>query len=77
MHHHDSLYAALTDWMILGAKTGARKSKWCQDKTDVRKGRFALNVDNSAKAFIASDWTFRSVPQDLFLTIPTPPMYCI
>ena len=56
--HEDSLEAALTDWMIVGAKTGFRKSEWCQDQADSKKGNLQKNVDGTVKAFISSDWNF-------------------
>ena len=44
--------------MILGAKTGARKSEWCQDSQDAKKDTFSKNIDGTSKAFIAQDFQF-------------------
>jgi len=59
--HQDSKEAALLDWMILGAKTGFRKSEWCQDFCDIKKGIFNRNIDGTLKAFIPSDWEFKTI----------------
>ena len=73
-YHPDSLEAALIDWMILGSKTGVRKSEWCQDFSDIKKGCIAKNVDGSSKAFIATDFNLchRSARQNTSIGIENP-----
>ena len=71
LSHENSLEAALIDWMIVGAKTGFRKSEWCQDQADAKKGQFSKNVDGSIKAFISSDWRFSTIEKDKSITIST------
>jgi len=55
----DSRLNAVIDWLVMGEYGGFRKGEWAQDKADVRKKRYARNVDNSAKAFILKDFSFR------------------
>ena len=64
------LEAALLDWMILGAKTGFRKSEWCQDVSDIRKNKFNRNIDNTIIAFIRDDWEFTCVTKN-YKNLPT------
>lgn len=55
-----SLDAALADWLVVGLYAGFRLSEWAQP-ANVRKYRaFQLNVDNSSRAFIASDFDFHA-----------------
>jgi len=62
--HQDSKEAALLDWMILGAKTGFRKSEWCQDFCDIKKRLFNRNIDGTFKAFTVNDWDFKTISVD-------------
>jgi hypothetical protein len=59
----DSRLNAVTDWLIMGEYGGFRKGEWAQDKDDVRKGRYAKNVDGSPKAFLMADFEFRKNKQ--------------
>ena len=55
----DSFTAAIADWMIIGIKTGMRKSEWAQDTTlKQTKNGFNENVDGSCRAFIFDDFSF-------------------
>ena len=55
----DSFTAAIADWMIIGIKTGMRKSEWAQDTTlKHTKSGFNENVDGSCRAFIFDDFSF-------------------
>lgn len=55
----DSRLSAVTDWLVMGEYGGFRKSEWAQDARDVRKGRYATNIDGTAKAFLLRDFTYR------------------
>ena len=53
----DSFISAMADWMIIGIKTGMRKSEWAQDISIKTKSGFNENVDGSCRAFINDDFT--------------------
>ena len=48
----NSFTAAMADWMIVGIKTGMRKSEWAQDTTMKQTNSGSNeNVDGSCRAF--------------------------
>jgi len=53
----DSFVSAMADWMIIGIKTGMRKSEWAQDTSIKTKSGFNENLDGSCRAFINDDFT--------------------
>ena len=55
----DSLLNTIADYLVMGKYGGFRKSEWLQDYADARKGRYARNLDGSAKAFIIADFSFQ------------------
>ena len=58
----DSSAAAIADWSILGQQSGFRSSEWSQphsNQTLPLDAPITRNVDNSATAFIASDFTLK------------------
>lgn len=67
----DSRISAVADWLVMGEYGGFRKSEWAQDKRDVSKGRFAKNIDDSAKAFLLSDFRFRKDKRNVDATATT------
>ena len=55
----DSYDAASFDWQVIGTHTGIRLCEWGQHLSELRRdGTYKRNVDNSSKAFVASDFTF-------------------
>ena len=64
--HPDSLTAAMADWSILGQQSGFRSSEWSQPHSNLTlplDAPITRNIDNSATAFIASDFTLRDKHQ--------------
>lgn len=55
----DSIVNATADWIVMGMYSGFRKSEAFQDASNVNKGKYERNIDNSAKAFTLDDFSFR------------------
>jgi len=62
--HPDSYNAAIFDWMLLGLFAGFRKTEWMQDSHFYKSTGTYQKVpkDGSARAFIATDFSFSPFP---------------
>ena len=79
----DNFESALADWVIMGNQSGFRSSKWCQpysNKSLPVNRSITRNIDSSASAFIASNFSLRDKhkrPLTISATLdPTTFVYC-
>ena len=57
----NNLYAALSDWLIIGLQAGFRKKEWAQDSSALTRSKdIQRNIDGSSAAFILEDFEFKS-----------------
>lgn len=57
--NQDSVINAVADWIVMGMYSGFRKAEAFQDASHAKKGTYERAIDNSAKAFIITDFSFR------------------